>query len=164
MTDNGRPSAGQRHGRRKTDTVAPAMRQFSYELAFYLPAPPPRVWSAFTLDIDQWWNYRLRDRARCLIQPEVGGQWIQAWDNGGALFGTFTVWDPPHLLVVAGPLAMMRPAHNVLEVQFGAVDGGTEVTIRHHSFGDFDADTGEIYEAGWQELIGVSLRDHLARR
>jgi uncharacterized protein YndB with AHSA1/START domain len=151
---------------RATGFATANIRQFSRELTLYLPAPPHRVWSAFTIDIDRWWNYRLRDRTRCLIEPEVGGRWIQSWDNGGALFGTFTVWDPPHLLVATGPLAMTRAAHNVLELQFREADGGeaTEMTVRHHAFGDFDEDTGEIYEAGWRELFGVSLREHLAQR
>jgi uncharacterized protein YndB with AHSA1/START domain len=163
MTDNGRPRGGELK-RTPAGPTATAIRHFSYEVAFQLPAPVPRVWTAFTLDIDRWWNYRLRDRTRCIIEPEVGGRWIQAWDSGGALFGTFTVWDPPHLLMVTGALAMTRPAQNVLELQFGEIDGGTEVTVRHRAFGDFDHDAGEMYEAGWRELIGVSLRQHLTRR
>lgn len=160
MTDDGLARRGPRAGSTSGGPL-PALRQFTLDLAIHLPAPPPRVWSALTLDIDRWWNYRLRERARCIIEPEVGGRWVQAWDSGGALFGTFTVWDPPHLLVVTGQLAMTGPAHNVLELRLAGAGGGTEVTVRHDAFGRFDADAGAIYEAGWRELLGVSLRRHL---
>jgi uncharacterized protein YndB with AHSA1/START domain len=146
-----------------TPAAPPALEQFAYELSLYLPAPPPRVWAAFTLDIDHWWSYRLRDRTRCIIEPQVGGRWMQEWDNGGALFGNFTVWDPPKLLCVTGPLAMTRPAYNLLEFQFDAADTGTQVTIRHEAFGTFEADTAEMYANGWRELIGRSLHAYVSR-
>jgi len=138
------------------------LRHFSYELGIYVAAPPPKVWQALTLDIDHWWNYRLRDRTRCIIEPGVGGRWMQAWDSGGALFGTFTVWDPPHVLVVSGPLAMTKPAHNRLEFELVPADTGTKVWVRHQAYGDFDADTPEIYANGWNELIGQSLYNYVS--
>ncbi len=143
--------------------VPATLQHFAYEQTIYLPAPPPKVWAAFTLDIDHWWSYRLRDRTRCTIETRVGGRWMQEWDNGGALFGNFTVWDPPKLLCVTGPLAMTRPAHNLLEFQFDAADTGTQVTIRHEAFGTFDPDTGDMYASGWRELIGRSLHSYLSR-
>ena len=139
------------------------LQRFSYEIGIYLPAPPPQAWIAFTRDIDVWWTYRLRDRTRCVIEPVVGGRWMQEWDNGGALFGNFTVWDPPNLICVVGPLAMTRPAHNLLEFQFEPADTGTKLTVRHQSFGDFEAGTDEMYQNGWHELIGQSLHAHLSR-
>jgi uncharacterized protein YndB with AHSA1/START domain len=155
MGDDGLPAAH----------PASTLRQFSYRIEVELPAPPHQVWAAFTLEIDRWWNYRLRARTRCRIDPTVGGLWIQEWDNGGAVFGTFTVWDPPHLLVLTGSMAMTRPAHNVLEVHFAPAPGdATTLAVEHHSFGAFAAGTGAMYEAGWRELVGESLRAHLARR
>lgn len=139
------------------------LNQFSYELSIYLPAPPPKVFGAFVNEIDRWWTYRLRDRTRCTIEPWVGGRWLQEWDNGGALFGNFTVFDPPRLLCLAGPLAMSRAAVNLLQFQFDPADTGTSITISHQAFGDFDPDTAEIYRNGWDELIGSSLRDYLHR-
>ena len=139
------------------------LRAFDYEVNVYIPAPPARVWAAFTLDIDHWWTYRLRDRTRCKIEPFVGGRWTQEWDSGGALFGHFTVYDPPHLLVVTGPLAMSKPATNVLEFIFEPADTGTKITIHHQAFGDLDPDTEEIYANGWKELIGASLFEWVTR-
>lgn len=140
------------------------MQHFEYEVNIFLPVPPPRLWAAFTLDIDRWWTYRLRDRTRCKIEPFVGGRWTQEWDSGGALFGHFTVYDPPHVLAVTGPLAMTRPAHNVLEFIFDAADTGTRMTVHHEAFGAFDAGTDEIYANGWKDLIGVSLYNFVSPR
>ena len=140
-----------------------ALQHFEYEVNIFIPVPPARLWAAFTLNIDEWWTYRLRDRTRCTIEPWVGGRWMQEWDNGGALFGTFTVFDPPRLLCIAGPLAMSRAAQNLLQFQFDPADTGTSVIVSHQAFGDFDADTAEIYRNGWDELIGSSLRDYLHR-
>jgi uncharacterized protein YndB with AHSA1/START domain len=142
---------------------APGFRRFSYEVSFFLAAPPTKVWIALVHEIDRWWTYRLRDRTRCVIEAQVGGRWMQEWDNGGALFGTFTVFDPPSLLCVTGPMAMTRPAHNWLQFSLAPVEGGTTLTLVHDAVGDFDADTGDIYESGWQELIGTALRAWLAR-
>jgi len=139
------------------------LRHFSYETVIFLPAPTNRAWAAFTLDVDRWWTYRLRDRTRCVIEPYVGGRWLQEWDNGGALFGTFTVWDPPQLLCLTGPLAMTRPAHNLLEFHFEPADSGTNLTVRHEAFGGFEAGTDEMYANGWRELIGGSLHSYLSR-
>lgn len=136
-------------------------QRFSYQVSFFLPAPPPKVWVGLVLEMDRWWTYRLRDRTRVIIEPEVGGRWIQQWDSGGALFGTFTVFDPPSLLCVSGPLAMTRPAFNWLEFSLAAVEGGTTLTLRHQARGEFDADTASIYENGWQELIGTGLYNFL---
>ena len=138
-------------------------QRFSYEVSFYLPAPPPKVWVSFVQEIDRWWSYRLRDRTRVTIEAEVGGRWMQQWDSGGALFGTFTVFDPPSLLCVTGPLAMTRPAFNWLEFAFDAADAGTKLTLRHQAMGEFDPDTASIYENGWQELIGTAFYDYLTR-
>ena len=150
--------------------AAPAMpptgfhlEHFAYETAIFLPVTPNKAWAAFTLDIDRWWTYRLRDRTRCVIEPYVGGRWLQEWDNGGALFGNFTVWDPPQLLCLTGPLAMTRPAHNLLEFHFeGTQEGGTNLTVRHEAFGAFEAGTDEMYANGWRELIGSSLHSYLS--
>jgi uncharacterized protein YndB with AHSA1/START domain len=137
--------------------------RFAYELTFSLTAPPPRVWTSFVNDIDHWWTYRLRDRTRVVIEPEVGGRWMQVWDSGGALFGNFTVFDPPSLLCVTGPLAMTRPAFNWLEFIFEPTATGTKLTLRHQAIGEFDADTASIYENGWGELIGSAFQGYLAR-
>jgi uncharacterized protein YndB with AHSA1/START domain len=139
------------------------LRHFSYEIGIFLPAPPPKVWAAFTLDLDHWWTYRLRERTRCIIEPGVGGRWVQAWDSGGALFGTFTVWDPPRLLVLDGPLAMTTPAHNRLEFEFAPVESATKLWIRHRAYGDFDVDAEATYVNGWRELIGSSLHEYLSK-
>lgn len=139
----------------------PGFRRFAYAVDFFLPAPPTRVWIALVHEIDRWWTYRLRDRTRVVIEPEVGGRWIQEWDNGGALFGTFTVFDPPRLLCITGPMAMTRPAHNWLQFSLEPVADGTKLTLQHDAVGDFDADTGDIYESGWQELIGSALHAYV---
>ncbi len=162
------PVSADDSGARPHESVVASMatldlNQFSYEMSIYLAAPPPKVFGAFVNEIDRWWTYRLRDRTRCTIEPWVGGRWLQEWDNGGALFGTFTVFDPPRLLCISGPLAMSRAAQNLLQFQFDPADTGTNVVVSHQAFGDFDADTADIYRNGWDELIGSSLRDYLHR-
>jgi uncharacterized protein YndB with AHSA1/START domain len=152
-----------RHVPAATASGSPPLRSFSLEVPFFLPAPPTHVWQALVDDVDRWWTYRLRERTRIVLEGRVGGQWRQEWDNGGALFGTIVVFDPPRLLSVTGALAMTEPAENRVDVELEAVHGGTRVVVRHAAFGLFDEGAGAIYESGWRELIGSALALHLER-
>lgn len=139
------------------------IERFAYEVSIFLPVPAPRAFSAFVNDLDRWWTFRLRDRTRCIIEPHVGGRWMQEWDNGGALFGNFTVFDPPKMLVITGPLAMTQPAYNRVEFRFEPVEGGTKLWVLHQAFGEFEPDTADMYTDGWEELLGGSLFNYVTR-
>lgn len=139
------------------------LRSFAVDVSVFLPVHPRRCFVAFTTEIDRWWTYRIRDGARSVIEPQAGGRWLQAWENGELLFGTFTLWDPPQRVRVAGPLAMDGFAHNVVDFSFAEADGGTRVNVAHRAIGDFDPSAAELYRTGWHELLDGPLRDHLAR-
>jgi uncharacterized protein YndB with AHSA1/START domain len=136
----------------------------AFTLRVFLPAPPPIVFGAFQGHVDRWWGYRLRERARVVVEPRVGGRFAQEWDNGGALFGHFTVWDPPQLIVLTGPLAMTRPVLNTVELHFADVPDGTQLEITHRAVGDLEADAREMYASGWQELFGSDLHRFVSSR
>lgn len=141
-------------------TTASAMELW---VRVFLPVPPPRAFAAFANDIDSWWGYRLRDRARCTIEARVGGRFTQEWDNGGMLFGEFTVWDPPSLIVLRGPLTMTRPVLNTVEFLFEPAPDGTHLSVTHRAVGDLEAGDRDLYESGWRELLGDGLFRYVTR-
>ena len=133
------------------------------EIAFFLPVPQQKAYTLFLNDVDHWWTYRVRDRARCELEPVVGGRWMQSWDGGGALFAIFTVVDPPQLVRISGPLAMTKPAVNVVDFVFEPLPDGTRLTVLHRAFGDLEPGSEEMYESGWKELIGESFHAYVSR-
>lgn len=153
MTDSSLVSAGAEPV--VIDTFA--VETFAFEVAFFLPVPHQRAYNTFVNEVDHWWSYRMHERARCILEPEVGGRWMQTWDNGGALFANVLLIDPPRLLRVGGPLAMTRPAHNVVDFAFEPITDGTTLTVSHRGYGELEDEAGQMYLAGWQELIGESF-------
>lgn len=140
-----------------------ALSTIAVDVTVFLPVPPVRAFTSFLNDVDHWWTYRVRDRARCILEPEIGGRWMQTWDNGGSLFGIITVIDPPQMIRVQGPLAMTGAAMNVVDFIFEEAPDGTHLIVQHRGFGDIEEGSAEMYESGWHELLGESFHAWLSR-
>jgi uncharacterized protein YndB with AHSA1/START domain len=120
-----------------------------------LPAPPERVWAAFTdpAALAAWfWPASFATTVRADARP--GGRFrIEAPDGpGGALAveGDYTVVEPPHLLV----LTWRWDGHDeetLVTVRLSAVDGATALRLTHERFAD-DA-TRDNHSIGWSDCL-----------
>jgi uncharacterized protein YndB with AHSA1/START domain len=132
------------------------------EHSVIIAASPERVWNAWINDMSLWWvkpYYNDAERATGhLLEPKLGGRYIEKWgeDGAGFLIGTVVEWLPP-----------LRLAHTWLETGHGglqtlvrlelAQDGAcTRLTFTHSGFEQLPegAKEREQYQGGWEDLIG----------
>jgi uncharacterized protein YndB with AHSA1/START domain len=108
-------------------------------VALRIAAPPSRVFTAFTAEIDQWWHpnglFQLNGRSdgRLAIEAGPGGRIVEAYPDGGRFeVGHVRVWDPPDRLVFSWRAASF-PADRETEVhvRFEDAGGGTRVVVEH---------------------------------
>ncbi|MCX7619633.1 MAG: SRPBCC domain-containing protein [Acidimicrobiales bacterium] len=136
---------------------------FALSLQFFYRVPKARVWHALTEGINDWWSHRVHPEARSVLNATVGGQWVQLWSSGGALFATVSLVDVPNRLRLTGPLAMRRPATNILEFELVAAANGTELHVEHLCAGEIEPDAASVHEQGWNHLFGTVLAEYLVR-
>lgn len=141
----------------------PGSESFSLYLRFFYPVSPARVWHALTEGINEWWAHKIHPEARSVLDASVGGHWKQLWNSGGAWFATVSYIDVPNRLRVTGPLAMSRPAINVLDFTLEAIDGGTRLHVQHLCFGEVEPNAAATYEQGWNQLFSSVLAAYLVR-
>ncbi len=107
-----------------------------------IAAEPPRVFEAFTGEIDQWWQhnslFRLsRGRPGTLsFVPGPTGRLVEVKPDGREfVVGEVRTWDPPHCLVLSWREEVFDDDQETeLHVRFEAVDGGTRVTVEHYGW------------------------------
>ena len=117
-------------------------------------------------ELAQWWWPQWPETTYEVDAWEGGDVRIDAPNVQLGVTGTFTDYDPPRRFVMTwvwvsdGTAAQARgeAVVDTVEVTFDAVDGGTEVTVRHTST-EHEEDGGA--EQGWNDVLG-RLPGHLA--
>ncbi len=161
MTDT---EAGDLIARPDPPAPPPAADSFAIHLEFFYPVPRVRVWHALTEGINEWWAHKIHPEARSVLDASVGGQWKQLWNSGGVWFATVSYVDVPNRLRLTGPLAMARPAMNVLDFALEPTsDGGTQLHVQHLCFGETEPNAAATYERGWNQLFSSVLAAYLGR-
>jgi uncharacterized protein YndB with AHSA1/START domain len=126
-----------------------------------VPATPERAFQLFTAEISAWWPLPTHSigatSARSLtFGAGVGGQIVEYGDDGPlGVWGTVSVWDPPHEVAFS-----WHPGHEPgivtqVSVRFTAVAEGTEVALTHtdwHRRPDGAAARAE-YDTGWTYVL-----------
>ena len=127
-------------------------------------ATPERAFQRFTTEIGSWWplaSHSIGGAESESVQMEgrVGGA-IRERIRGGreSVWGTVTVWDPPHRVAFT-----WHPGHDPaqaqdVEVRFTAVEQGTRVELTHAGFERLGADAKmarRAYPMGWQYVLGL---------
>jgi uncharacterized protein YndB with AHSA1/START domain len=174
--DGGRPKAAPAH-----DRAAPAHDGTSVTVA--VDASPARAFTAFTAEIDGWWQRGLRFRnggagaSVMRLEPGVGGRLIERVGAGADArevgLGRVVAWDPPHGLELQWRNANFATHEwTRLVIRFEAVGARTHVTVRHHGWAalppDHPARHGEegaafVRRMGrWWGDVLTALRLHLA--
>jgi uncharacterized protein YndB with AHSA1/START domain len=131
------------------------------EVRVVVAVAPDAAFDFFTRDVDRWWRRGERyggvDVLGHRFDAGVGGRFVQVLADRDAPLGDILVWEPPHRLAFSWRQKNWLPDEITrVEVTFAAVDGGTEVVLRHHGFAQVVSDVGcDVgYAHGWRELLG----------
>ena len=98
------------------------------------------------------------------IEPWPGGRWFRdLGGQNGHFWGQVQAIRRPELFEIAGPLFMSYAA--VSNVQFRLVEGenGTEITLRHSSFGLIEEKHRLGLSGGWDALLNRVRKSLQAR-
>jgi len=133
--------------------------------------PPQEAWSLFTMCLRDWWPLRSHScsgdtQAQVVFEPRRGGAVTEvAPDGRHHPWGTLTEWSPPQAFAMSWHPGQPAALATHLRVTFTAVDGGTEVRVRHQGWEARGAQSQAVrdeYDRGWP-LVLQSLAE-AARR
>ncbi len=123
---------------------------------------PADAFRLFTAEIDRWWPLALHsvavDRKEpapqfCGIEPCVGGRLYERTRSGQEyLWGHVLIWEPPQRLRFDWHPGRERNTAQVVEVDFIAKGGETEVKLVHAGWEMYGAGAAEAhrqYTSGW---------------
>lgn len=122
------------------------------------------AFSVFTREISTWWPMRTHSineesvRAVVLEEREGGELYEVVADGGRARWGTVTVWEPPHRLVVSWHVNPQRPAPTEWEARFSPDGDGTRLDFEHRFWerlGDAATDARAQYDTGWDPVLAA---------
>ncbi len=118
-----------------------------------LPAAPDRIWRHLTNENSlATWFWPPELEARCEIQPELGGFYRIASENGGlAVYGYFLEFEPPARYVKTWAWEG-EEAETQVEVTLRETSAGmTELTLRHTGHETAEAVTN--HRTGWTDCL-----------
>lgn len=134
--------------------------------------PPEEAWALFTLHLRDWWPLRSHScsgdaKAEVVFEPCCGGAVTEfAPDGQRHPWGTLTEWTPPQAFAMSWHPGQPAALATRLQVTFTAVDGGTEVRVRH---GGWEARGGQSqavrdeYDRGWPLVLQAMATSALRR-
>ena len=129
--------------------------RFVLELDRHYPAPPERLWQAWTTEqglAGWWWAGWQVDYA---VDLRVGGSYrIDATEQGIGVHGEYLVIDEPRRLEFSWIWVSdgVDEATERVVVEFVATDDGTTVIVRHGG-GWTTAEPVERYRQGWDHVL-----------
>ena len=139
------------------------------ERTIRIAAAPGRVWQAWVEEMNQWWTkpyYNDHQRVTgLLLEPRLGGRYIEKWgeDGAGFLIGTVVEWLPPLRLAYTWSERGWGGVQTLIRLELAADEpGGTRLTYTQEGFERLpEADrTRGGYQQGCEELLN-RLRAHV---
>jgi uncharacterized protein YndB with AHSA1/START domain len=130
--------------------------------------PPEEAFRIFTDGIATWWPLETRsiygsDATTVVLEGRVGGRLYEVSGEGKeGVWGTVTVWEPPHRLVCEWRLPPGGPVGTDLEIRFQPEGEGTRVELEHRGWERHGASAAELrgmYAAGWDDVLGRYVAD-----
>lgn len=120
-----------------------------------IKAPPARVFAAWTEPeaLARWFGPHHTRVESAEVDARLGGGFtVRMVEENGEhhqVSGTYTEFEPGHLLVFTWAWVTMPERESRVMVTFRAVSEGTEVTLIHDRFADAQAATN--HHRGWTE-------------
>jgi DNA-binding transcriptional ArsR family regulator len=83
------------HQENAMNDSTPGFRVVKIELEVEIAATPQKVFDALTCNLNDWWPHRFREGSTVTHDARVGGLITETWPDGGAIYGTITLFDAP---------------------------------------------------------------------
>jgi uncharacterized protein YndB with AHSA1/START domain len=137
----------------QTTSVAPITK------SVIVQRTPEEAFRLFTDGIATWWplggRHSLFDDAESVVlEGRIGGRLYEVSASGEeGLWGTVTVWDPPHRLAYTWHPGRGEEAAQEVEVTFVPDNGGTKVELEHRGW-DRAPEKRASYDEGWNKVLG----------
>jgi DNA-binding transcriptional ArsR family regulator/uncharacterized protein YndB with AHSA1/START domain len=121
--------------------------------------PPTAVFAALTKDVGGWWGHPfVTARATSLaLDPQLGGLFIEGWDNGGQVIASVTGWAQDEHLQLTGSFHM-GVGIGVATFDLAESGAGTLLRFSFRAVGVVDAEAAGAMSGGWAELVGTRLK------
>ena len=141
----------------QTTEIAPVTK------AVTVNRPLEEAFRIFTEGIATWWPLETQsiygsDATTVVLEGRVGGRLYEVSKEGEeGVWGTVTVWEPPHRVVCEWRLPPGSPVATDLEVRFLPEGEGTRVELEHRGWERHGASAPELrglYEPGWDHVLG----------
>jgi uncharacterized protein YndB with AHSA1/START domain len=116
-----------------------------------LPAPPERVWRAFTdgAALAAWfWPAHFATTAR--VDPRPGGEWRIAAQSGLAVSGRFRVVEAPRRLVFTWRWDG-ADEQTLVTIELAEAGEGTALVLTHEGFPE--GPTRDDHRTGWSDCL-----------
>jgi uncharacterized protein YndB with AHSA1/START domain len=127
-----------------------------------VPWDPSRAFARFTAETGSWWPLRTHsvgeDRAlNVAFEGRVGGRIVETIRDGGeSVWGTITVWDPPHRVAFTWHPGDSPARATQVDVSFEPVPGGTRLVLVHSNWealGALAKVARRGYPIGWAYVL-----------
>ena len=144
--------------------LAPKMLIIAQEVT--ITAPPSRVFTALTQEIEAWWGapYFIGDAIGLRVDARLGGLFEERWEgDSGALWGVVTSIKRDEHLEITGSMGMPGIAHNIIRYTLEPQGAGTLLKFSHQGIGDFPPDRQEGFDKGWHDLLELRLKPFVER-
>ena len=130
-----------------------------------IAASKERVFKALTGEVDLWWGGGYRQTGKgshITLDLEIGASMVERDAAGhSVIWGRIEEIRTPDRLYLSGRFAV--PGAVAGRVHFDLEDAvvGCRLQVTHQAVGAIDQEVRERFVAGWQELLGTQLRQHV---
>lgn len=131
------------------------------KLQVALEAPVDKVYQALTRDINKWWGYRISADSIMVLEPRVGGRFLEEFNGGGGmLYASVTYLKQDKEIQLNGAMGLTEEASSsairfVLQAQQTNV---TLLLLSHHFLGRVNVIVADTFRQSWEELLNHNLK------
>jgi uncharacterized protein YndB with AHSA1/START domain len=142
---------------------------FSIEHSVTVAGTPEAVFDAMTGDISGWWDHSFSGKPkRLVIEPRVGGAFLEIFDDAGngAQHATVTYVERGKHLRFVGPLGLAGQAIEMVHtLDFTpAAPGMTQVKLTVRGFGEIDKEWPPIVDQTWNHFLVERFKPYMQAR
>ncbi|HEX2573982.1 MAG TPA: SRPBCC domain-containing protein [Polyangia bacterium] len=142
---------------------------FTIEDSVVVPGTPEAVFDAMTGDVSGWWDHTFSAKPkRLVIEPRVGGAFLEIFDDAGngTQHATVTYVDRGKRLRFVGPLGLAGQAIEMIHtIDFSpAAPGMTQVKLTVRGLGEIEKEWPPLVDQVWHHFLAERFKPYMEAR